>query len=68
MIIFSFIELELELNENFCLSSTVPQLWNNLTKYLRIKNSISSIEDRYVYIHAFSTNYKKVLIHFYDDN
>ena len=42
----------------FCLSSSGPQLWNNLTKSLRIKNSI----------HAFSTNYKKVLINFYDKN
>ena len=41
-----------------CLSSSGPQLWNNLIKCLRIKNSI----------HAFSTNYKKVLIHFYDNN
>ena len=42
----------------FCLSSSWPQLWNNLTTYLRIKNNI----------YTFSTNYKKVLIHFNDDN
>ena len=41
-----------------CLSSSGPQLWNNLIKSYRIKNSI----------YALSTNYKKVLIHFYDDN
>ena len=37
----------------FCLSSS-----GNLTKSLRIKNSI----------HVFSTNYKMVLINFYDNN
>ena len=38
----------------FCLSSSGPKLWNNLTKSLRIKNSI----------YVFSDNYKKVLIQF----
>ena len=42
----------------FCLSNSGPLLWNNLTKSVIIKNSI----------YAFSTNYKNVLIHFYDDN
>ena len=43
----------------FCLSCSGPQLWNNLTTSLRIKNSM---------LYTFSTNYKKILIHFYDDN
>ena len=41
-----------------CLSSSGPRLCKKLKKSLRIKNSI----------YAFNTNYKKGLIHFYDDN
>ena len=37
---------------------TQRKLFNNLTTYLRIKNSI----------HAYSTNYIKVSLTFYDDN
>ena len=41
-----------------CLYSSGPELWNNLTKSVSIKNSI----------YACSTDYKKVLINLYDDN
>ena len=55
--IISSIEFELEPNENFFIY-LAQQLWNILTKYVKIKNIT----------YAFSSNFSNVLITFYDEN